>query len=103
MNERGFFFRLILVAAPVATIVCLALRRELLQAATLARELQRVGPSAPILFVFLYPVATVLFVPGSALTVVGGALFGPGWGTLWNLTGATVGATLAFATSICRL
>jgi len=38
----------------------------------------------------------VLFLPGSVLTLVGGALFGPVWGTFYNLTGATLGATLAF-------
>jgi uncharacterized membrane protein YdjX (TVP38/TMEM64 family)/rhodanese-related sulfurtransferase len=38
----------------------------------------------------------VLFVPGSALTLAGGALFGPVAGTFYSLTGATVGATLAF-------
>src|SRR5207245_2523858 len=59
-------------------------------------ELQRFGEWAPILFVLLYAMATVLFVPGSVLTLAGGALFGPIWGTLWNLTGATLGATLAF-------
>jgi uncharacterized membrane protein YdjX (TVP38/TMEM64 family) len=46
--------------------------------------------------VLTYGLATVLFVPGSLLTVAGGALFGPNQGTLWNLTGATLGATLAF-------
>jgi uncharacterized membrane protein YdjX (TVP38/TMEM64 family) len=38
----------------------------------------------------------VLFVPGSVLTLAGGALFGPLWGTLSNLAGAMLGATLAF-------
>ena len=38
----------------------------------------------------------MLFVPGSVLTVAGGALLGPILGTLWNLVGATLGATLAF-------
>jgi len=41
-------------------------------------------------------VGTVFFLPGSVLTLAGGALFGPVWGTVYNLTGATVGATLAF-------
>jgi len=50
---------------------------------------------APILFVLVYALATVLFVTGSILTIAGGALFGPAWGTLWNLSGATLGATLA--------
>jgi len=38
----------------------------------------------------------VLFMPGSIHTVAGGALFGPLWRTLWNLSGATLGAMLAF-------
>jgi uncharacterized membrane protein YdjX (TVP38/TMEM64 family) len=96
MNWRNLIFRLIVVAALLGAIVWLALHREFLQAAVLERELARFGPWAPILFVVLYAFATVLFVPGSALTVAGGALFGPVWGTLWNLIGATLGATLAF-------
>jgi uncharacterized membrane protein YdjX (TVP38/TMEM64 family)/rhodanese-related sulfurtransferase len=44
----------------------------------------------------VYALATVLFLPGSVLTLAGGALFGPVWGTFYNLTGATVGAALAF-------
>jgi uncharacterized membrane protein YdjX (TVP38/TMEM64 family)/rhodanese-related sulfurtransferase len=41
-------------------------------------------------------VATIFFVPGALLGLAGGALFGPWWGTLLNLIGATLGATLAF-------
>jgi uncharacterized membrane protein YdjX (TVP38/TMEM64 family) len=96
MNWRNLIFRAVLVAALGAAIIWLGLHRELLQTATIKRELQRFGGWAPILFVFLYAVATVLFVPGSVLTVAGGALFGPIWGTLWDLTGATLGATVAF-------
>ena len=44
----------------------------------------------------IYALGTVLFFPGSLITLAGGALFGPIWGTLYNLTGATLGATLAF-------
>jgi len=96
MNWRNLIFRSVLVTALAAAIIWLGLQRELLQTATIERELQRFGGWAPILFLLLYAVATVLFVPGSVLTVAGGALFGPIWGTLWNLTGATLGATLAF-------
>jgi uncharacterized membrane protein YdjX (TVP38/TMEM64 family) len=97
MNWRNLIFRLILVAALAAAIILLGLHRELLQPAIIERELQRFGSWAPLLFVLLYALATVLFAPGSLLTVAGGALFGPIWGTLWNLTGATLGAALAFA------
>jgi uncharacterized membrane protein YdjX (TVP38/TMEM64 family) len=54
------------------------------------------GAAAPLLFIGLYALATVLFLPGAVLTLAGGALFGPLWGTLYNLTGATLGAALAF-------
>jgi len=97
MNWRNLIFRSVLLAALAAAITWLGLHRELLQTATIERELQRFGGWAPILFLLLYAVATVLFVPGSVLTVAGGGLFGPIWGTLWNLTGATLGATFAFA------
>jgi uncharacterized membrane protein YdjX (TVP38/TMEM64 family) len=89
--------RRVLLVALAGAIVWLALHREVLQSAALERELARFGPWSPILFVLVYSLATVLFVPGSILTVIGGALFGPLWGTLWNLSGATLGATLAFA------
>lgn len=54
------------------------------------------GSAAPLVFIALYVAATVLFLPGSVITLAGGVLFGPVWGTLWSLTGATLGAALAF-------
>jgi uncharacterized membrane protein YdjX (TVP38/TMEM64 family) len=38
----------------------------------------------------------VLFFSGALLSLASGALFGPAWGTLWNLLEATLGATSAF-------
>ncbi len=96
MKLRGLIFRLVLVAALAGAIAWLTFHREILQGAAVERELGHFGKWAPLLFVLLYAFATVLFVPGSILTVAGGALFGPRWGTLWNLSGATLGATLAF-------
>src|SRR3989337_624164 len=54
------------------------------------------GIMAPLLFMGIYAISTVLFLPGSVLTIAGGVLFGPVWGTFYNLTGATIGATMAF-------
>jgi uncharacterized membrane protein YdjX (TVP38/TMEM64 family) len=44
----------------------------------------------------LYAVWAVLFLPGSALTLAGGAVFGLGKGTATVLVGATIGAALSF-------
>lgn len=54
------------------------------------------GLLAPVAFMVVYVVGTVLLVPGSVLTVAGGLLFGTAGGGLLTLVAATVGATLAF-------
>lgn len=56
----------------------------------------RLGPWGPILFIALYVVATVLFIPGSALTLGAGAIFGVAWGSVYVSIGSTLGATAAF-------
>jgi len=70
--------------------------RDQFDAAALQAWVEGAGAAGPVVFMALYALATVLFLPGSVLTLAGGALFGPAWGTLWNLTGATLGASLAF-------
>ncbi len=54
------------------------------------------GVYGPIIFVGLYVLTTVLALPGSALTIMAGALFGSVVGTGVVITGATLGATLCF-------
>ncbi len=50
----------------------------------------------PIIFVAIYAVATAVALPGSLLTIGGGAVFGFGWGSLLNSVGANLGASAAF-------
>lgn len=83
---------LILMAAVAAAIAM----RDRFDVAALQAWVEGAGAAGPLVFMAIYALATVLFLPGSVLTLAGGALFGPVWGTLWNLTGATVGAALAF-------
>lgn len=70
--------------------------RDQFDAAALQAWVEGAGSAGPLLFMLVYALAAVLFLPGSVITLAGGALFGPVWGTLWNLTGATAGAALAF-------
>ncbi len=58
--------------------------------------IEALGPFGGIAFVLLYVVLTVLFVPGTIPSLAAGALFGPLWGTLLTLAGATLGAAAAF-------
>src|SRR6059058_6055057 len=56
----------------------------------------KLGPWGPVIFVGLYVVATVLFVPGSVLTLGAGAVFGVVLGSVFVSISATLGATAAF-------
>ena len=54
------------------------------------------GVAAPLVFIAIYAVATVAFLPGTPLSLLAGLVFGPVLGALWAVIGATIGATLAF-------
>ncbi len=56
----------------------------------------QLGPWGAVIFIGLYIVATVLFIPGSALTLGAGAIFGVAWGSVYVSIGSTLGATAAF-------
>lgn len=86
-----------LVAAAVAAVVFLFANydvRGLLRAAL--DRIAGLGVWGPVLFVVVYIVAAVFFIPGSALTLGAGALFGVVWGSVYVSVGATLGATAAF-------
>lgn len=58
--------------------------------------LKSVGVWAPIAYIALYVVATVLVLPSTALNLTGGAIFGPWLGTVWTSLGAIIAAIVAF-------
>ena len=88
--------RLLLALGLAAGIALALLYREHLDVDALTAWVATAGLAGPLVFMGIYAVATVFFLPGSLLTLAGGALFGPLWGTLYNLAGATLGAGLAF-------
>lgn len=57
---------------------------------------ENLGTLGPIAFILIYNLATLLFVPGSLLTLKGGCLFGLLWGSIYVIIASTLGATFAF-------
>lgn len=89
-------FRLALFALLIAGIALAVVYRDTFDIAALEIWVKDAGAAGPILFMAIYAIGAVFFLPGSVLTLAGGALFGPVLGAFYNLTGATLGATLAF-------
>jgi len=87
----------VLVFSLIAVGIALAyVYRDLLNVEALESWVAGAGIAGPFIFMLIYIIGTVLFFPGAILTLAGGAIFGPVWGTLYNLTGATIGAGIAF-------
>lgn len=64
--------------------------------ATLNLWLDGLGPIGLVLFVGVYVLATVLFLPGTILTIGAGFVFGLLWGFVGVSVGSTAGAACAF-------
>lgn len=95
MGRKGML-RIVLLLALLAAMAWAIGQRDALSVAALQERLDAFGNWAPLVFILVYAAATILLLPGSVLTIAGGVLFGPWFGTLYNLVGATLGAALAF-------
>lgn len=54
------------------------------------------GSAGAALYILLFVVAAVCFMPGSLLVIAGGILFGPLYGTLLSLIAATLAGSVSF-------
>lgn len=91
---KSLFFLTLLVA--VVAGVQLSGAANYLQQDTLQSLIASYGVLAPAIYILVYSLAPVLFLPGLPITIVGGIVFGPFWGVVYTITGATIGASLAF-------
>lgn len=51
---------------------------------------------APIAFVVFYMLRPVVLFPATVLTILGGLIFGPVWGTLWSMLGSTSSTAVTY-------
>ncbi|MBF0436580.1 MAG: VTT domain-containing protein [Magnetococcales bacterium] len=95
-TRQGTLLRVaIALILTIATVLAYH-HRDTLDPIQLTAWVQGWGTAGMAIFVLLYILATILFLPGSVLTLAGGALFGPWLGGALSLAGATIGAGIAF-------
>ena len=96
IRMKNNLWKILVLVFIVAGITLVVIFRDQLDATAIQNWIEEAGNAAPLLFMFVYIVGTVFFLPGAVLTLLGGALFGPVLGTFYNLTAATIGAMLSF-------
>jgi len=91
--------RLVLVIVILGAIGWALLNRTMFDADAIDAWLTSWGWWSPLIFIGLWAIWALLFLPGAILGIAGGVFFGPVWGSILTLTGATLGAVLAFLAS----
>ncbi len=95
MNFKSGVF-LLTVVCIIATGVGVYLLGGIDQA-QLQTWLKQAGVWAPVTYIVLYTVGTILILPSTPLNLSGGAIFGAWLGTLWTTIAAVIAAVVAFA------
>jgi len=83
----------VIIAALIASTQLINLQEILTNTLQWINDL---GPSAAIVFIIIYMVATVFFFPASILTLGAGIIFDIFFGSLYVFIAASIGASLAF-------
>jgi uncharacterized membrane protein YdjX (TVP38/TMEM64 family) len=97
-RKKGLAKALILLVFIIAAVCLIRFTpvKGYLTAKALGSFLDKVGIWAPIVYMFVYAIGVCLFVPGTILTGLGGAIFGAYWGFVYVWIGAMLGASVAF-------
>jgi uncharacterized membrane protein YdjX (TVP38/TMEM64 family) len=100
-NKGGssFWRPLILLAVIVLIIISARVFNVGDYLGSLQNWIKDLGPIGPLVFILIYAVAVVAALPGSALTVFAGAIFGSVLGIIVVSAASTLGASLAFLVS----
>ncbi|MGL5941403.1 MAG: TVP38/TMEM64 family protein [Waterburya sp.] len=92
LKKKFFLLTIIcIIATGIGVLIVGGIDRQQLQT-----WLETMGIFAPIIYIILYAIATLLILPSTPLNLTGGAIFGLGWGTVWTTIAALVAAIAAF-------
>ncbi len=97
-NRKGLLKAVALVLFILGAVAVLRLTpvRGYLTAESLGRLVEQAGWWAPLLYMLVYAAGVCLFLPGTLLTGLGAAIFGPYLGFVYVWAGAMLGAGAAF-------
>jgi uncharacterized membrane protein YdjX (TVP38/TMEM64 family) len=88
--------RLMVLVLLAAGMVAVWLNRAVLEPNAIRTAIEAHPAIAPLLFLLLHIVASLLFVPRTLMGLVAGGVFDFWWGLLWAATGSVLGAVAGF-------
>lgn len=104
-THKASLFKTMLIAVAKGLLLCVFLAslyfltnffKETIRLEEFKKFIEGTGPLAPLVYMGVYLVAPTILFPASVLTMTGGAIFGPVWGTAYTIVSATLGATIPF-------
>jgi uncharacterized membrane protein YdjX (TVP38/TMEM64 family) len=97
-RKKGLVKALVLLAFIIGAIYAIKYTplKDYFTREALGGFLDMAGIWAPIVYMLVYAAGVCLFAPGTILTFLGAAIFGPYWGFLYVWIGAMIGASVAF-------
>lgn len=88
--------RAVMISVLLAGVGLAIAYRDAIDPQVIREFVDSLGAWGAVVFVGLYVIAALFFLPGSVMTLAAGALFGAVQGTIFALIGATLGAAAAF-------
>lgn len=88
--------RVFILALLAAGMVAVWLNRQALEPNTIRSAIEAHSTVAPVLFLLLHIIASLLFVPRTLMGLVAGGVFDFWWGLVWAATGSVLGAIAGF-------
>ncbi|MEM6614085.1 MAG: TVP38/TMEM64 family protein [Cyanobacteria bacterium P01_C01_bin.72] len=95
MFKLKYHFLILLFLGAIFTVIGVVIIKDIEQQ-QLEMWLEQTGLVAPLIYIVLYTIGTLLILPSTPLNMTGGAIFGIWWGTLWTTIAALVAAISAF-------
>lgn len=97
-SSRALLKAVIFICFIAACIIILKLTpaREYINIRTISGFIDSAGVWAPVVYIVIYAAGVCIFLPGTLLTGIGAAVFGPYYGFIYVWIGAMIGASGAF-------
>lgn len=97
--NKSNIIKILFFAGLIALVILCALNRKFLSPQNISSFIKSLGIFAAPVFIAIYIIAALAFLPSFVFTMLGGLVFGTAYGGIYSLIGATLGATLSFLAS----